>query len=139
MPLTNSVNSNRQLQGTSSYLAPHQGAKLYAEVQFQDNWGPCGMCPCKRCPGGACCIPACCESSRVSQRHYARVYENRLEYNIPCCTYTFVWFVFYSFCAVLTYLFSPCSYSCVNCFVHSPLLMLEQGTMFRRQRCRGLL
>mmetsp|Transcript_21651 Transcript_21651/g.60105 ORF Transcript_21651/g.60105 Transcript_21651/m.60105 type:complete len:348 (-) Transcript_21651:43-1086(-) len=76
------TSSNYQMFGMSKYMAPAANPELYAELQFKD-FAPCTSCPMICCQ---CLVP-----EAAKKRFYARVFENRLEYNIPnfpclCCT-----------------------------------------------------
>ncbi|KAL7574457.1 hypothetical protein ACA910_015827 [Epithemia clementina (nom. ined.)] len=74
-PKPKAINSNDQIFGMSKFLAPAAGSRLYGELEFKP-FAPCLTCPC-----------ICCQffvAKAATKRFYARVYENRLEYNLPC-------------------------------------------------------
>jgi len=77
--LSPTANSNGQLYGISRYMQPTDGARLLGEAEFK-QFAPC-PCICYQC-----LVP-----DKARKRHYARVYENRLEINNPtfpclCCS-----------------------------------------------------
>lgn len=71
------VNTNGDIHGTSRYLSPTTGAQLIAEAEFTDF-----------APNPCVCL-GCCVPDEQRKRTYVRVFENRVEANIPrnpwCC------------------------------------------------------
>ena len=69
-----SLNTNQQRFGMSKFISPASGSALYAELEFKP-FAPCICCPIVCCQ---CFVP-----KAAQKRFYARVYENRIEYNQP--------------------------------------------------------
>ncbi|CAB9505667.1 expressed unknown protein [Seminavis robusta] len=71
------VNMNGGIYGTSRYLSPAAGPQLIAEAEFEE-FAPC-----------SCVCYKFCVNDKLRKRTYVRVYENRVESNIPfnpwCC------------------------------------------------------
>jgi len=65
------LNINGSMYGTSKYLAPSQGARLMAEAELEDF-----------APAGCICYKPCV-SDKERKRTYVRVFDSRVEANIP--------------------------------------------------------